>query len=156
MEPHPSPLSDQPNKGLRNPAQARLETCALLPAALQALIAAILSRLFDRLEQLFLAWRSGTLPAPKTRNASPPRATARATHRTTTPRRTTRRARTRVPDATTTSAPRQTPELPPSNTIKPPSRPRQCPLRARAPPPETQKKSRFRSPRHDLIVTIKE
>ncbi len=38
--------------------------CALLPRAIQALIAALFARLFDRLEQLLRLWQSGTLPPP--------------------------------------------------------------------------------------------
>ena len=43
------------------------ETCALFPAALDALITAILARLFARLEQLLDLCRSGTLPVPAIR-----------------------------------------------------------------------------------------
>ncbi len=43
------------------PRKGALENRALLPAALHALIVAALARLFDRLEQLLLLWRSGVL-----------------------------------------------------------------------------------------------
>lgn len=38
--------------------------CALLPRAIQALIAALFARIFDRLEHLLRLWQSGTLPPP--------------------------------------------------------------------------------------------
>lgn len=51
--------------GLRHSAQARPENCALLPAAIHALIAAIFAKVFARLEQLLALWQAGTLPAPR-------------------------------------------------------------------------------------------
>ena len=53
------------------PREGGLENRALLPAALHALIAAIFARLFDRLEQIFLLWKSGDLPAPTLHRVPP-------------------------------------------------------------------------------------
>ena len=58
----PSPLGAQ-IASLHIAITAR-ETCAWLPDAVRALIAAIFARIFDRLEQIILLWQSDTLPAP--------------------------------------------------------------------------------------------
>ena len=41
----------------------------MLPAALHAIIMTCLARIFARLEQIFLLWQAGTLPAPLARHA---------------------------------------------------------------------------------------
>ena len=66
-------LSDQIAR-LRIAAQAE-EPRAWLPAAVHAVITAILVRLFGRLEQMLLLWQSGTLPALPSRD-TPHRAAA--------------------------------------------------------------------------------
>ena len=63
---HSPALSDQFAR-LRIAAQAQ-ETRAWIPTAVQALITAILVRLFSRLEQMLLLWQSGTLPSRDTPN----------------------------------------------------------------------------------------
>ncbi len=146
MEPHPSPLSDQA-AGLCSNAQAPREDRALLPAALHTLIAAVLARLFDRLEQLLQAWLAGTLAPPPARNNTPHtsnptprqrrpaiRAPRRAPSRAITPKIPTNRAQTvgRISEAPSDS-PRGRPPYPRPN--RPPSRPRQ----ARDPPRPTAK-----------------
>ena len=60
-----SPALSEQIAGLRNTAQARKETRVWLPAAIDALIAAIFARIFGRLEQLLLLWQTGQLPAPQ-------------------------------------------------------------------------------------------
>ena len=45
--------------GLRHTVQAPREKCAFLPAAIQAMIAAILARIFGRPEQILLLWQIG-------------------------------------------------------------------------------------------------
>ena len=46
---------------LRIPSRGQ-ETCGWLPAAVHAMIMALLARIFGRLEQILLLWQSGTLP----------------------------------------------------------------------------------------------
>ena len=41
----------------------------MLPAALHSIIMTCLARIFARLEQIFLLWQAGTLPAPLARHA---------------------------------------------------------------------------------------
>ena len=65
----PSPLGAQ-IASLHIAIKAR-ETCAWLPDAVHALIAAIFARIFDRLEQIILLWQSGTLPAPALQRSQP-------------------------------------------------------------------------------------
>ena len=55
---------------LRTTAAAGAEH-SWLPATLQALILACLTRLFGRLEQIFQLWQSGQLPLPQPRNPTP-------------------------------------------------------------------------------------
>lgn len=62
-------LSDQLT-GLRSDAQAPRESRAWIPGAIHAAIAALFARIFGRLEQLLLLWRSGNLPAPQPRHPS--------------------------------------------------------------------------------------
>ncbi len=49
---------------LRQAALAPREKCVFVPDAIHTLIAALFARIFGHLEQLFLLWRAGTLPAP--------------------------------------------------------------------------------------------
>ena len=62
MENKPTPLADQ-LAGLRA-ASAANDDSGWLPAALDALITACLMRIFARLEQILLLWKSGHLPLP--------------------------------------------------------------------------------------------
>ena len=61
METH-SPSLGERIASLRGTAQV-LEPCAWVPDSVHALIMACLARIFGRLEQLFLFWQSGSLPA---------------------------------------------------------------------------------------------
>ena len=69
-----SPAQSDQIARLRIAAQAE-EPRAWLPAAVHAVITAILVRLFGRLEQMLLLWQSGTLPALPSRD-TPHRAAA--------------------------------------------------------------------------------
>ena len=145
METHTPSLGDQIAR-LRGTAQAQ-EKCAWIPAAIHVLIIAALMRIFGRLEQIFLLWQSGDLPAPQIRAPRAPRPRAprsRATRSRATPRPTGHRARTRARQASVpiTPAPRRPPEFAPFNSAKPPSCPRLCPHQARAPPPTARKNPR--------------
>ena len=102
METHTPSLGDQIAR-LRGTAQAQ-EKCAWIPAAIHALIIAVLTRIFGRLEQIFHLWQSGDLPAPQIR-------TPRAPHSRATSRRTGHRARTRARPASAIImlAPRRSP-----------------------------------------------
>ena len=68
MTQHPTPLGDT----LASLRSAPLGTHrGMLPAALHTLITAILTRIFARLEQVFLLWQAGQLPAPTVRHRAP-------------------------------------------------------------------------------------
>ena len=79
MENHSPSLGDQFAR-MHDAVHAQ-ERCAWIPSAIQALIIACLARIFGRLEQIFLAWQSGTLPvrepaihtahSPQIRSAAP-------------------------------------------------------------------------------------
>lgn len=107
-------MSPRPTIGapiaLHPPRKGTRENRALLPAAIHALIAAALARLFDRLEQLLLLWRSGALIPP------PPRPPAQCRTSTTATRpdsvrhhRTQRRQRPRARPAKNPLAPLPSP-----------------------------------------------
>ncbi len=89
MSPRPTPGAPI---AFHPPRKGTLENRALLPAVIHTLILAALARLFDRLEQLLLLWRTADLPSPVQPKA--PR------HRTSAPRhrahraKSTRRSRT--------------------------------------------------------------
>jgi hypothetical protein len=112
-----------------------------LPAAVYALIAAIFTRLFDRLEALVRAWQAGLLPPPPPRaraprpDSAPPTAArpARAPHR--------RRRRASIPQLPAAPSPaaaraRTLPARARARSRRVPARPRPRAARAsaRAPP----------------------
>ena len=65
-----SPLGAQ-IASLRTAPAASTAACGMLSNALHALIAAILARIFGRLEQILLLWQTGNLPTPLDRRTQP-------------------------------------------------------------------------------------
>ncbi len=63
------------------PAGPALEAHAWLPAPIQALIIAALTRLFARLDRLFQLWQSGALPPPAPRHPAHRTPAPKPTHR---------------------------------------------------------------------------
>ena len=142
MEPHPTPLADQ-LAGLRAAAAPSGADCGMLPAALHAVIAAILARIFAGLERVFLLWQAGLLPTPAARHISPPSRPSEPRPRQLSPRRAGKRhaarkhagvavlPRTIAAVPARTSAVIQTPGVAATAAITQSQRPRS----ARAPPP---------------------
>jgi len=163
MKSHSSPLGDAIAK-LRDSAQEdSAQFC--LTAAVHAVIMACLARIFTHLEQIFLLWKSGQLPAPQPRGAiiHPSATPSKAPG----PKR--RRHAPRHPDSARNriDAPRADPQPPEPRRIRPRRRgitkPTRAPHRdeppqhARAPPALRLQgpKTPFRSqPRHGYFITL--
>ena len=161
-----SPLGAQ-IANLKTVTTAR-QTRARLPDVLHILIAAILARIFDRLEQIIALWQSGNLPAPSPRRPNPsapaaapcPPSPRTQGH----PARQGPRTRARTPIPAPTAIIRRTtptPTIPSAakdrRCLRPPRRRRIRP--ARAPPPPlpaglSPKTTFARSHKHIIIVTI--
>ena len=143
-------MSGHPTLGapiaLHPPRKGALENRALLPAAIHTLILAALARLFDRLEQLLLLWRTADLPSPAPPTAPRRRAPA-PRHRA--PRvKSTRRTRVAKARAQQTCA--RQPALQPNATPPPtPKRPGAPKRRTLDPPPNAPQSP---SPSHVHIV----
>ena len=160
METRPTPLANQ-LAGLRAAITSN-DDRGWLPTALHAVIAAILARIFGRLEQLILLWQAGTLPAPAPRQPStgepdrvqahtPPPAARPAANRA---RRRPRTIPAPIKPTIARSAPvRHPPARTPSNTAKPPWHPRRPRCRTRA-PPLPRKPDFTRSPNPIQFITI--
>ena len=122
----PPPLADQMAQ-LHTALRAE-GTCAWLPEAVHALIAAFLARIFGRLEQLLQLWQSGNFPAPQPQRPADPAArprppcvrrapaSARSRHRTV--------ASGPAAIAQPVAAPNPAPAIAPSGAIIPSPRPR--------------------------------
>ena len=156
MENHPSPIGDAI---VRMRASAQEDSAhPFLPATLRAAIMAILARPFACLEQVFLAWQSGQLPAaqprPPAADAREPKHTRRAAPRTNQPRRPGTRRHTRAHQDSVGRCP----EPPDPRHLQPtPSPPNTRPHHAGTParPPDSRRKHRqAESSTHDYFITI--
>ena len=140
-----SPLADQ-FAGLRAATTSK-DDRGWLPTALHTLIAAILARIFGRLEQLILLWQTDALPAPRTTpdqvsTGEPDRVAARTPPPAARPAANRARQHPRAipapidPTVARAAPLRHPPGGTPSNTAKPSApRPRRPRCRTRAPPP---------------------
>lgn len=154
MKSNSHPLGDK-IAGLHRSVLAQ-EKCALLPAAVHALIMACLARIFTRLEELLRLWQAGMLPiaAPQGAAPLPPRhATASGRLR--------RRAPTNTPpknaqaDAATIAARQPVPGAEPAFLPSRPAMSVPCPRRRSARDPPTHVRSPWpRSPVRARRATV--